>query len=628
MAAIIASSIGFLLSGSLNLFRRTNNSFTGVVYKVKDNYFLISNHFERYYCYQKDHSYEIGDLLTIKGEKEKLDFPVYESSFDFNNYLKTKGIKYEINVQSIKVRLKNPLRTNYIRKKILSHFDVSTAISVDSILFSNHEDNDLTNSLTELHLSRLVSASGLYFHALISIFSFLIAFKIRGVKNQIVTLIVLSPFILFNVSRFSVIRITFIYILKILNKHKWDNKYSSLELISFSGILFLFLNPYLAIQDSFVIGYLISIFMCFYGNSFKRTKGIKSKLKLAFMIYLIFIPFELNYYHSISPLSIVLQMVLSPLFILFVFISYLSIFGIPIHGLANFFNVRLSNLMNHIDGLRIEIYGPSLSFFPLVVYYGLLFFLIYYSSIGLRPFKKSLSWAISIFFLFHFVPIENTLSQEVSFINVGQGDATFIRIHNDVIFIDTGGIKSYDLAENSLIPFLKKKRIYDIDMVILTHNDYDHSGALTSLKQHFKVKKVMDNNSFTSFSFKGVNFTNYNNHIDYFEDENDKSLVIGFSLFSYHFLIMGDASISNEAMIMNEYQSVPCDILKVGHHGSNTSSSETFIKWLSPKVGIISCGKNNKYHHPHQEVIDILKRNNVKIRRTDIEGTITYKKMF
>ena len=76
--------------------------------------------------------------------------------------------------------------------------------------------------------------------------------------------------------------------------------------------------------------------------------------------------------------------------------------------------------------------------------------------------------------------------------------------------------------------------------------------------------------------------------------------------------------------MMKEYNNIPCDILKVGHHGSKTSTSDAFIKWIKPEVGIISCGKNNKYGHPHQEVLNILKKNNVKVRRTDLEGTITY----
>lgn len=224
----------------------------------------------------------------------------------------------------------------------------------------------------------------------------------------------------------------------------------------------------------------------------------------------------------------------------------------------------------------------------------------------------------------YFLPIKNMISSEVSFINVGQGDCCFIRHQNISVFIDTGGLKYTDLAKESLIPYLKKKRVYDIDLVITTHDDFDHNGALSSLITNFKVKQIMTNLSFHSVSYGNIKFVNYNNHIKKGGEDNEMSLVIGFRLGNKDYLVTGDASKEIESNIMKEYQKIPCDILKVGHHGSKTSTSEAFIKWLKPKVGIISCGKNNKYGHPHQEVLAILKRNNVQIRRTDLEGTINY----
>ena len=77
-------------------------------------------------------------------------------------------------------------------------------------------------------------------------------------------------------------------------------------------------------------------------------------------------------------------------------------------------------------------------------------------------------------------------------------------------------------------------------------------------------------------------------------------------------------------LFRSTYSFIKCDVLKVGHHGSKTSTSDAFIKYLSPKEAIISVGKKNKYGHPDKSVIDILKRNNVVIKRTDIMGTISY----
>ena len=191
--------------------------------------------------------------------------------------------------------------------------------------------------------------------------------------------------------------------------------------------------------------------------------------------------------------------------------------------------------------------------------------------------------------------------------------------------IDTGGMTNKDVAKDSLIPYLKKKQIYDIDLLITTHDDYDHSGAKDSLCKFFKVKNYINDASAFPLSINGINLYNYNNYQDEVTDENDKSFVIGFNLHNTSYLITGDAPKEIEYKIMEDYEFIDCDILKVGHHGSNTSTSDEFIKYLTPNEAIISCGKNNKYHHPHKETLDVLKKNKVKIRRTDEEGTITYR---
>ena len=112
------------------------------------------------------------------------------------------------------------------------------------------------------------------------------------------------------------------------------------------------------------------------------------------------------------------------------------------------------------------------------------------------------------------------------------------------------------------------------------------------------------------------------------KDENESSLVLYLDFCNKKYLFMGDAPKEIETQIIIDNPNLRCDILKVGHHGSKTSSDDTFIKTIQPKEGIISCGRSNRYGHPNQEVIDTLYRYDVKIRRTDIEGTISYLSYF
>ena len=152
----------------------------------------------------------------------------------------------------------------------------------------------------------------------------------------------------------------------------------------------------------------------------------------------------------------------------------------------------------------------------------------------------------------------------------------------------------------------------------------DHYYALDSLKTHFNVKNIYDYNNFNSYDFSILSIYNLNSNYSNIVDENSRSLVLSFSIGGLNFLLMGDAPVEIEKNILKNYPELDCDVLKVGHHGSNTSTSEEFLEKVSPKEAIISCGVNNMYGHPNDEVIDRLENHNIKIRRTDLEGTIEY----
>ena len=129
----------------------------------------------------------------------------------------------------------------------------------------------------------------------------------------------------------------------------------------------------------------------------------------------------------------------------------------------------------------------------------------------------------------------------------------------------------------------------------MTHQDYDHVGAFEILKSNFKVLNYNLNNNFTTLKVGEITFYNLNPSID--NSENDDSLVLYFTVRNKSYLMMGDASKEVEKEIMKKYQDLDVDILKVGHHGSDTSTSEELLKMYNPQMGIISCGRNNYYNH-------------------------------
>ena len=221
------------------------------------------------------------------------------------------------------------------------------------------------------------------------------------------------------------------------------------------------------------------------------------------------------------------------------------------------------------------------------------------------------------------------------------------------ILIDTGGIISYDtedwrkkenkysIVKSKTIPYLKSIGINKLDYLILTHGDYDHMGETINLVNNFKVDKVIFNCGEYNYLEKELIKVLDNKNIKYYncikelniddnklyflnnelyDNENDNSNVIYFNYNNHKFLFMGDAGIEKEKNILNKYNLKDIDFLKVGHHGSNTSSSKEFIDIVNPKYSLISVGKNNKYGHPKKSVIDIL--SNSKIYRTDLDGSV------
>ena len=623
LVSLLASLIGV----GFSFFRPSFNkeAYLSVVTESKDNYFIVNSTFERFYIYQRDHSYEIGDIIKIKGIKQELDFTTLESSFDFEDYLNKKGVYSQFYPEKIEVKFSTPFKIHKIKKEFLNKFDAKSRALIGSILFSMGSDEEIYIAGRDLHLFRLLSNSGIYLTILYSFLSFIIGFLIKKDKAKKIVLIVLFlPILVFSFSRFIVIKFIFLKLFRWVNEYVLKKRFNYLELISITGIFFLLINYYYAYQDAFILSFFIPIESLFYNDSFKKMKKFNKKILISGLILLSFIPFALSYYHEVSILSPIFQIIFTPFLIVYYFLALLAFVRIPLYGAINSYSDFIHRMFNAFGRINPTIYGMEMNTATIVLFEVLFVVLVYYFSIRHKPMIKWAVVPLSLYSLVIFIPIKNLFSDQVSFINVGQGDATLIIRNSTAILIDTGGLSYTDVATESLIPYFKKNRIYDIDLLITTHDDFDHSGAVTSLIENFTVKRYIKDYQEFPVSVGGFTLTNYNVYPELWSAENDESLVIGFKTNKYKYLIMGDAPTKIEKEIIKHNASIPCDILKVGHHGSKTSTSDEFIKYLKPKVGIISCGKNNKYGHPHSQVLAILKKNHVSIKRTDLEGTITY----
>lgn len=621
---LIFSSFSLGLALSFINISTNRDECKGAVVETKENYYILDSFGEKFYIYEKNNTKEVGDWLSIKGKQEELDFVTLESEFNFEDYLNKSGVYKRFTIYKEETIFRTPIRTKKIRNNFLSHFDENTKDLYSSILFSNSINGELTNSLRNINVSRLISFGGIYIYAFLKILEKILGKFFKEKTSSIISTSILGFYSIFTFPKFTVIKILFIRVLRLINKYKLKNIFSSASIIGFSGIIFLLLNARLAKQDAFILGYLIPINNLLSSGLFLKLKGIKKKIIPLIWLYFFFIPFELNYNHCTNFISFFGQILLSPIFILSGFIGFLCFFKVPIYPVANLFTNIIVWISKGLGFISFSINIPEFSAYFISFYYLGYYALMYYSQIKFIPIVRFLRIFYTGVLILYILPIKNSITQEVSFINVGQGDCCLIRDGNNTVLIDTGGLTYKDLATSSLIPYFKSKRLYNIDCVFLTHQDFDHCGALDSLKEHFNVKNVVTSYKLFPIKIGNVEFKNYNIFSYSSSEENDNSLVIGFEIGKLNYLITGDAPIEIEKQITEHYSNIPCDILKVGHHGSKTSSLDAFIKYLSPKEAIISCGKNNKYGHPHDSVLKVLKNNNVTIKRTDILGTITY----
>lgn len=241
------------------------------------------------------------------------------------------------------------------------------------------------------------------------------------------------------------------------------------------------------------------------------------------------------------------------------------------------------------------------------------------------------------------IPDKNTLI--VHYIDVGQADSILIQINGKNLLIDAGNRDDGDVV----VSYLKAHGVEKINYVIATHPHEDHIGGMVDVIKKFPIEKfyapkiTTDTKTFENMvdalqdkdlkintAKAGVDLNLGDNiECDFlsptsssYDDLNNYSSVLKITYGSTSFLFMGDAEKLVEKQLINSKADLSCDVLKVGHHGSSSSSSKDFLDKSHPKIAVISCGKDNDYNHPHKETIDELSKRNLSIYRTDKIGSI------
>lgn len=233
---------------------------------------------------------------------------------------------------------------------------------------------------------------------------------------------------------------------------------------------------------------------------------------------------------------------------------------------------------------------------------------------------KHFKWKYMILFLIPFLEVFCNPFFQVYTLNIGQGDCSIIvePFYKSVVMIDCGQSLYRDNVERIIFPFLENKNIHTIDTLILTHDDFDHSGGYDRLKEKVKIKQVIKD----SKDKVNVEYPFYLLLQERMaKDENDSSIISYFTYDHLNYLFMGDASKEIEKQLMDMYD-LKADVIKVGHHGSNTSSDTAFLDSLDCRIALISAGYKNKYDHPSTETLKTLDHLHIHTFCTSTNGSI------
>lgn len=629
----------FIRNNNNSIYKINDTNFNGVVidYQFKDNYIsLVLNGKEKLKCnYYLDNNEKFdinyGDTLYLRGKLKKPNNNTIPNTFNYKKYLEHNDIYYILEIEKInkQVRTNNIIyKIKNIIKSRIDMYDKTGYLNAFILGNKNNIDNNTYSNYSKNGIIHIFSISGMHISLLASIILSLLNRINKSSKNVVVVIMFLIFYLVLTNYQASIIRSIIFYI--VINLFKLRKvKVSTLNSFLISVSLILLFVPNFIFNIGFLYSSSVSFSLIFYKNKFNKNY-IMNLLYVSFISFLISLPITISLNYQVNLLSIIINLLFVPLVSFILYPLSLIVFVFPIFiSLFNFFISITEFLSNNISNINFfNIYIPKMNFIIIIIYYLLVYLIL----------SKSTKWLI-IFGLYIFVVkniniIDN--NYYVYFLDVGQGDMSVIKYKDECIVIDTGPSNvyksTYKITDNH-IKFLHSIGANNIDLLIISHGDNDHIGNANYLIDNFNVKNIMINkgeiNESERLLPKNKIVNNYKSKMKFyilehalFDNENSNSIVNYLVAYDRKFIFMGDGSKETELDIVNKYN-INADVIKIGHHGSKTSSDEYFIKKINPIYSIISVGKNNRYGHPNKEVLDTL--NGSKIYRTDQDGSIMFK---
>lgn len=591
----------------------------------------------------------LGDKISLTGNTKKPRERSVPNTFDYRHYLRIKHINYLFEGEKI-VSLKRNNNVYYMLKNTIynyiNHFKSKSYIKMLLIGDTSEVNKEIIDSFRENGISHLFAISGTQVTLLAEIIiKSLKKMRCSEKLGYIMSNIFTFCYLFITNSPPAVLRAVLSFLLSSINKYNYFY-ISSVNIFLLTLAITLLINPFYIYDLGFLYSYIISFSLILCSKILDSSKKFKTLLLTSIISFLVSIPVSLYTFYQINVLSIIYNLFYVPFVnsILFPLAILTLIFPFLDNVLLIFIRV-LETTSTAISTISLGKLIFSKTIFIIYIIYFLVLYLLYHTR------KKIFIIAFAVLLIFHYNIVTIFPKDYITMIDIGQGDSILISSKGKNMLIDTGGKMRYkgakweevssptNITDNITIPYLKSKGIRKLDYLVLTHGDYDHLGEAINILEKFRVDQIYINEGHINYYERAI-IKKYNTNIlkekmiinlgnfsfqslnKDLNDENDSSIILYGVYNAYQMLFMGDASTKSERELLKNYNLSKINFLKVGHHGSKTSTSEELLKTIKPDIDLISAGVDNKFHHPHQVIIDRLLHYHTKYYLTSKVGSV------
>ena len=633
-------------------------------------------------------NYQLGSTCRLKGKLEKPSAARNENSFDYRLYLHNLHVHWLLKSThnphktcihtklSLSERIKT-LRLNGLLH-LEQHFPEDAKAFAAALLFgeSGWIDDDTYDAYKKLSLVHILAISGMHV-GIISGACFYLGIRLGMTREMTkIALIAMLPiYCLIAGGAPSVVRACLMVMLVLLLS-LWKRKLSPVIILCIVFMLLLLYDPlylfHVGFQLSFFITFalLMSVKLLRY---FQTSNIIIQSLAVTILCQLCSMPIILLYFHEFSLWGFVLNVIYIPIYTFILMpltftVFFLSVIQAPFSSFlisalefAFTFVNKIAVAVSNLPLTSVSFGKPSFWFFLLLIALIIAGFSFFEQGQRKRSMHVLTACVLALVLFYHQEYF--SFKGEIVFIDVGQGDSILIKLpyRRGVYLIDTGGVMQFereewqerksvfDPGEDIVVPYLKSNGITSIDKLIITHDDTDHMGGGLAVLRHIDVEEIVIAETLKE-EFVETDLIAYarQNKIpvtamkagdgwkigdsrffvlhphEKMSDSNENSLVLLAEINELKWLFTGDIGEEGELALMKQYPDLKTDVLKVGHHGSKTSSTPAFLNHIDAKVAVISAGYNNRFGHPHADVLSALSERDMRVYRTDEQGAITY----